>query len=96
MSIYPPPGEEETSPTDAKDSRGEGGGEKGGRVLVVSGLAGGLVEGGSTQAGGCRHRSHAVLSLALPGLQGEDESHRLPVEGPADQGGSAESLHEEI
>lgn len=52
MSIYPPPGEEETSPMDAKDSRGEGGGEKGGRVLVVAGLAGGLLEGGSTQAAG--------------------------------------------
>lgn len=37
-----------------------------------------------------------MLSLALPGLQGEDGSHRLPVEGPADQGGSAQSLHEEI
>lgn len=39
---------------------------------------------------------HVMLALVLPGLQGEDESHNLPVEGPPCERGSDENLHGEI
>lgn len=47
----------------------------------------GFLEGSSGQVtgSGCRRLalgagSHVTLVLVLPGLQGEDESHNLPVE----------------